>query len=202
MLEYDTTEDTTVVCQDEPFKLYITEERIQRRLRVIGRLIDDHYSDRKPILVGVLNGAFMVLADLMRTLSIECEVDFIKLSSYGAEKVSSGKVTQLKRIDADLSERDVLIVEDIIDSGLSMQYLTDRIEEQSPQSVRVFTLLYKPEAVEHDVPLDYVGFQVPDRFVIGYGLDYGQVGRNLPNIYIRASEDGDLPMAEEPTHTP
>lgn len=197
MCPFDTIEDEKITCRGETFERYITAERIQRRLRAIGRMIDEQYTDRRPILIGVLNGAFMVLGDLMRSISIECEVDFVKLSSYGAEKVSSGEVTELKRVDADLSGRDVLVIEDIIDTGLSMQYLTDRIEDLDPRSVRVFTLLYKPEAVEHDVPLDYVGFEIPDRFVIGYGLDYGQIGRNLPHIYIRSTGE-DIPPAREP----
>lgn len=197
---YEQTKATTIICQGEPFQRYISEERIQRRLQMIGTVIDEEYRDCKPILIGVLNGAFMVLADLMRALSIDCEIDFLKLSSYGARKVSSGDVRQLKRIDANLSGRNVIIVEDIVDTGLSMQYLLDRIGEHDPQSVRTFTLLHKAAAVEHEVSLDYVGFEIPDRFVIGYGMDYGQIGRNLADIYIRvSSENGHVPDAVEPS---
>lgn len=201
MLMNETSAPRTVTCQDEPFELFITRTRINRRLHVIGQAIDREYRDQRPILIGVLNGAFMVLADLMRAITIPCEVDFMKLSSYGAEKVSSGNVTQLKRIDADISGRHVIVVEDIVDTGLSMQYLTDRIEEADPASVRVFSLLVKPTAVEYEVSLDYVGFTIPDRFVIGYGLDYGQIGRSLPHLYVRGRDDGAVPEAQEPELT-
>jgi hypoxanthine phosphoribosyltransferase len=195
----DTSRSPFVTCREEPFQLYITRERIHRRLDLIGQAIDEEYGEEQPILVGVLNGAFMVLADLLRSITIPCEVDFLKLSSYRGDKVSSGEVTQLKRIDADLSGRHVIIVEDIVDTGLTMQYLTDRIEEYDPVSVRKFSLLVKPGAVEHDVSLDYVGFTIPDRFVIGYGLDFGQVGRNLPDLYIRVPKKGSsVPEAREP----
>lgn len=192
------TGPTTVTCQGESFELYISAERIRRRLEVVGHAIEKRYAGKTPILIGVLNGAFMVLSDLIRTLKVDCEIDFLKLSSYGARKVSKGEVTELKRVDADLTGRDVIVVEDIVDTGLSMQYLLDRIEEHEPNSVRTFTLLHKPSSLQHDVSLDYVGFEVPDRFVIGYGMDYGQVARNLPHIYIRKADDEKMPPAVEP----
>jgi hypoxanthine phosphoribosyltransferase len=124
----------------------------------------------------------------LRSIEIECEVDFWKLSSYGAKKVSSGQVRELKRLDADLHGRHVIIVEDIVDTGLSMAYIVERIREYDPASMRIATLLHKEEATEVDVELDYVGFRIPNRFVIGYGLDYGQLARNLPEIYILEDE--------------
>lgn len=175
-----------VTCRGERFELYIDRLAIQKRVEEIGRSISRDYDGKVPILIGVLNGAFMFLADLMRTITIECEVDFWKLSSYGARKVSSGQVTELKKVDADLEGRHVIVVEDIVDTGLSIEYVTNRIRTYGPASLGVVTLLQKIEATESDVAIDYVGFRIPNRFVIGYGLDYGQLARNLPEIYIRA----------------
>ena len=179
-------EAASVSCRGERFEVYLDREQIRVRVEELGRAISRDYEDRVPIFIGVLNGSFMFLADLMRAVTVECEVDFWKLSSYGAQKVSTGSVTELKKPDADLRGRDVIVVEDIVDTGLSIQYVTDRIREYGPASLRVATLLHKEDAVEADLELDYVGFRIPDLFVIGYGLDYGQLARNLPEIYIQA----------------
>ena len=178
------TASDTVTCRGERFRLYLSQREIQERVEALGRQIAEDYQGEKPILIGVLNGAFMFLADLMRAIPIDCEVDFWKLSSYGDRKVSSGEVEELKKVDADLQGRHVILVEDIVDTGLSMQYMLDVLAEVAPASVRVATLLHKHEATEHDVRLDYVGFRIPNLFVIGYGLDYGQLARNLPAIYL------------------
>jgi hypoxanthine phosphoribosyltransferase len=176
--------DQTVTCRGDRFRLYLDSDRIRERIAEIGRQISDEYEGKTPILISVLNGAFMFTADLMRTIDIDCEVDFIKLSSYGDEKVSSGQVRELKSVDANLDGRDVIVVEDIVDTGLSMQFMMNRLDDYNPKSVRVATLLHKPASTEPDLTLDYVGFEIPDLFVIGYGLDYGQIARNLPDIYI------------------
>ncbi|MES3630665.1 MAG: hypoxanthine phosphoribosyltransferase [Longimonas sp.] len=180
--------DETITCQGERFRLYLTDEAIQSRLQEIGTAISEEYEGRTPILVSVLNGAFMVTADLMRYITIDCEIDFMKLSSYGDEKVSSGNVTELKRIDANLQGRDVIVIEDIVDTGLSMQFILKKMQAHNPASLRTVTLLHKPTSNDTDVTLDYVGFDIPDLFVIGYGLDYGQIARNLPHIYILDEE--------------
>jgi len=176
--------DQTITCRDESFRLYLDREVLDERITEMGREISAEYAGRTPILISVLNGAFMFTADLMRAIDIDCEVDFIKLSSYGDEKVSSGQVRELKSIDADLDGRDVIVVEDIVDTGLSMQFMLNRLAGLNPASVRVATLLHKPSSTEPDLRLHYVGFEIPDLFVIGYGLDYGQIARNLPDIYI------------------
>mgnify|MGYP006272336113 CR=1 FL=1 len=181
--------DTTLTCRGEQFRLYLTNDAIQDRLQEIGAAISEEYAGRTPILVSVLNGAFMVTADLMRYITIDCEIDFMKLSSYGDEKVSSGEVTELKRIDANLEGRDVIVVEDIVDTGLSMQFILNMMESHKPASLRTVTLLHKPDSNDTDVPLDYIGFDIPDLFVIGYGLDYGQIARNLPDVYILDEEE-------------
>ena len=179
---------TTILCRDERFRIYLDQETLHRRVQEIGDQISRDYEGQRPILIGVLNGAFMFLADLMRSISIECEVDFLKLSSYGAQKISSGVVHELKKIDAELQGRHVIVVEDIIDTGLSMKYILDRLLEYQPASVRTATLLHKADATRVPVPLDYVGFSIENLFVIGYGLDYGQLGRNLPAVYILDEE--------------
>lgn len=181
-------QDRTVTCRGERFRVYLDRETIRKRVAEIGREISEEYEGRVPILIGVLNGSFMFLSDLMREITIDCEVDFWKLSSYGVAKVSSGQVRELKKLDADLHGRHVIIVEDIVDTGLSMDYILERIREYEPTSMRVVTLLHKEDATEVDVRLDYVGFRIPNRFVIGYGLDYGQLARNLPEIYILDEE--------------
>lgn len=178
------TSQKTIECRGERFRIYLDEATIRTRIQEIGEQISREYAGRTPILIGVLNGSFMFIADLMRAIDIDCEVDFWKLSSYGERKVSSGQVHELKKVDANLEGRDVIIIEDIVDTGLSMQYILDRMREHNPASVKVATLLHKYEATRNDVQLDYVGFRIRNLFVIGYGLDYGQVGRNLPEIYI------------------
>ena len=176
----------TVTCRGERFKILLSEERIQARIDALGQQIADDYrgADSPPILIGVLNGAFMFAADLMRAIPIDTEIDFYKLSSYGAEKVSSGNVTEQKVASADLTGRHVIVVEDIVDTGLSMRYVLDRIQELGPASLRAATLLQKPDAATVQVDVDYVGFEIENLFVIGYGLDYGQLGRNLRAIYV------------------
>ena len=177
-------EDTVVYCQGERFRLYLSREQLADRVRELGTEISRDLEGQTPVLIGVLNGSFMFLADLLRAIDIDCEVDFLKLSSYGAQKISSGVVHELKKIDADIEGRHVVIVEDIVDTGLSMQFILERLQEYGPASVSVATLLHKYEATRVETQLDYVGFRIPDLFVIGYGLDYGQLARNLDQIYI------------------
>lgn len=179
----------TVTCNEETFKIYITKEQIDERLHQLGNKLDKEFEGKKPIFIGILNGAFIFLADLMRHVSIPCEVDFMKLSSYGDEKVSSGQVTELKHIDAKIEGRHVILVEDIVDTGLSMNFMVKRMKEENPASVTVCTLLHKKEATKHDVQIDYVGFEIPNAFVLGYGLDYAQEGRNLSQIYVIDEKD-------------
>ncbi|MDR8394056.1 hypoxanthine phosphoribosyltransferase [Aliifodinibius sp. S!AR15-10] len=178
----------TVICNGETFKVYLSEKQIQDRVVEIAKQLNRDYADKKPIFIGVLNGAFVFLSDLLRNVTIPSEVDFLKLSSYGDEKVSSGQVTDLKDIDANIEERHILLVEDIVDTGLSMKYMVNKLQRKNPASIATVTLLHKPEATHHDVPLDYVGFEIPSLFVLGYGLDYAQEGRNLAQIYILDGE--------------
>lgn len=180
----DLYQPETIHINGEKFRIYLTHEEIQQRIKQLGIQISKDFKDKQPIFIGVLNGAFIFLADLMRYVTIPCEVDFLKLSSYGDEKVSSGEVQDLKEINADIKGRHVILVEDIVDTGLSMKYLIEKLNRYEPGSLTVATMLHKAEATSHDVQIDYAGFKIPNLFVLGYGLDYAQEGRNLAQIYI------------------
>ena len=167
---------------DQLEKVLITEEEIQRRLAEMAGEIDTDYEGRDLLLVGVLKGAVMVMADLARALHSPVEMDWMAVSSYGSGTKSSGVVRILKDLDKDITGRNVLIVEDIIDSGLTLSWLMSNLGSRGPASVEVCTLLRKPEAAQVDVPVRYVGFDIPNEFVIGYGLDYAERYRNLPFV--------------------
>ncbi len=167
----------------EIFEILIDEETIQKRVAELGEIISKDYEGRIPIFIGVLNGSVIFFADLIRNISINCEVDFLKLSSYGDAKISSGNVKLIKELNADIKNRDIIIVEDIVDTGLSIVYMKGLIQSQNPNSIKIVTLLHKKEATKYDIKLDYIGFQIPNRFVIGYGLDHSQKYRNLRSIY-------------------
>jgi hypoxanthine phosphoribosyltransferase len=167
---------------DQLEKILITEDEIQRRLTEMAGEIDTDYEGRDLLLVGVLKGAVMVMADLARALHSPVEMDWMAVSSYGSGTKSSGVVRILKDLDKDITGRNVLIVEDIIDSGLTLSWLMSNLGSRGPASVEVCTLLRKPEAAQVDVPVRYVGFDIPNEFVIGYGLDYAERYRNLPFV--------------------
>jgi hypoxanthine phosphoribosyltransferase len=167
----------------EKFVPYLTAEEIQKRIAELGKELSEEYKSKLPIFIGVLNGSFMFMADLLKNITINCEMDFFKLSSYGDTKISSGKVKLIKDLNADITDRHLIIVEDIVDSGLSIKYIEELIAEHRPASMKVATLLYKPDSLKYDVKIDYIGFKIPSKFVIGYGLDYAQKYRNLPSIY-------------------
>lgn len=164
------------------------EYRIQARVREIGTQISHDYKGKVPVLVGILKGGVVFLADLMRNISIPAELDFLAISSYGSSASSSGIVKIRKDIDADIKGRDVIIIEDIVDSGLSLQYIKDYISKHSPASVRTCVLLDKPAAHKLEVSFDYVGFVIGNEFVVGYGLDFNERYRNLPYIGILKEE--------------
>jgi len=168
----------------------LTEEQISDRIAEIAAEIDEAYQGRDLLLVGVLNGAVMVMADLARALSIHANMDWMAVSSYGSGTTSSGVVRILKDLDGDVEGRDILIVEDILDSGLTLSWLLKNLRSRKPASIEIFTLLRKPDAVKVDVEPRYVGFDIPNEFVVGYGLDYAQRYRNLrcvgtlsPHVY-------------------
>lgn len=160
----------------------ISEAEVAKRVKALAKDISDTYQDEAPILIGILNGSFIFAADLMRAIEIDCEIDFIKVSSY-AGTASKGTVKLLKDISADITDRHVVIVEDIIDSGLTIKFIRDRMREAGPISVAIVTLLMKPEVAKLDFEIKWVGFEIPPEFVVGYGLDYDQKLRNLKGIY-------------------
>lgn len=159
-----------------------TEEQIVARLREIARQVETDYAGRDLLLVGVLKGAVMVMADLARSFDRHVEMDWMAVSSYGSGTTSSGVVRILKDLDTDISGRDVLIVEDIIDTGLTLSWLVTNLRSRGPASVEIATLLRKPDALQMDVDVKYVGFDIPNAFVVGYGLDYSEQYRNLRSI--------------------
>ncbi|HVN13724.1 MAG TPA: hypoxanthine phosphoribosyltransferase [Kineosporiaceae bacterium] len=160
-------------------KVLLTEDQILARLDELAARIDQDYRGRDPLLVGLLKGAVMVMADLSRRLSFPAETDWMAISSYGSGTKSSGVVRILKDLEEDITGRDVLIVEDIVDSGLTLSWIMANLGSRGPTSVEVCTLLRKPDALKVDVPLKYVGFDIPNEFVVGYGLDYAERYRNL-----------------------
>ena len=173
--------DTADVANDLTEVLY-TEEQIHARLAELGRQIEADYAGRDLLLVGVLRGAVMVMADLSRELRRDVEMDWMATSSYGTSTQSSGVVRILKDLDTDIAGRNVLIVEDIVDSGLTLSWLRANLESRNPASLEICALLRKPEAAKIEVECRYVGFDIPNEFVVGYGLDYAEKYRNLPFV--------------------
>jgi hypoxanthine phosphoribosyltransferase len=171
-------------------EILIDEERLQARIAELGEEISADYAGRAPLLIGVLKGAVFFMSDLMRRLTVPCEIDFMAVSSYGATTDTSGVVRILKDLDLDIEGRDVLVVEDIIDSGLTLNYLMRNLESRSPASLEICALLTKPERRQIEVPVRYVGFEIPNKFVIGYGLDFAERYRNLPYVGVLDEELG------------
>ncbi|MCS6801413.1 MAG: hypoxanthine phosphoribosyltransferase [Chloroflexota bacterium] len=173
----------------------LTEEAIQRRVRELGAAITRDYAGREVVLVGVLKGAAMFLVDLARAIELPVTMDFMAISSYGPSTETSGIVRILKDLDESIEGKDVLVVEDIVDSGLTLRYILDYLQARSPASLRVCALLDKQAPRRADVALDYTGFLIPNRFVVGYGLDYAENYRNLPFVAeLRlVSDDGGMP---------
>jgi hypoxanthine phosphoribosyltransferase len=163
-------------------EILVQPDDLKHKVRELGERISEDYADRDLLLVCVLKGAVFFLADLMRAISIPCEVDFMAVSSYGSATDSSGVVRILKDLDRPIAGRDVLIVEDIVDSGLTLQYLLRNLGAREPASLEVCALLTKPERRKVELPTRYVGFEIPDKFAIGYGLDHAERHRNLPYV--------------------
>ncbi|MGO4301264.1 hypoxanthine phosphoribosyltransferase [Leifsonia sp. RAF41] len=167
-------------------EILITEEQIRSRIAELAREVEGHYAGKDVLLIGVLKGAVMVMADLSRELRIPVTMDWMAVSSYGSGTQSSGVVRILKDLDTDLSGKTVLIVEDIIDSGLTLSWLLSNLRSRGPESIEVFTLLRKPDAARVEIDVKYVGFDIPNQFVVGYGLDYDERYRTLRGVGILA----------------
>ncbi|KOO42328.1 hypoxanthine phosphoribosyltransferase [Priestia koreensis] len=169
-------------------EILITEEEIQEKVKELGKILTDEYQDRFPLAIGVLKGAMPFMADLLKRVDTYLEMDFMDVSSYGNQTVSSGEVKIIKDLDTSVEGRDVLIIEDIIDSGLTLSYLVELFKYRKAKSIKIVTLLDKPTGRKAKIKADVVGFNVPDAFVVGYGLDYQEKYRNLPYIGILKPE--------------
>ena len=167
---------------DLKFQPYIPEDQVAKRVDELAAQISEDYKDKKPVFLVVLNGAFRFAADLASGIDIPCEWQFVKLSSYEGME-SSGSVKVIESISVDMKDRHIIVVEDIVDTGTSMEYYLEQLEDRQPASVKLASLLVKEEALQHDIVIHYLGFSIPDRFVVGYGLDYDEWGRNLNGIW-------------------
>ncbi|AGT30523.1 hypoxanthine phosphoribosyltransferase [Geobacillus genomosp. 3] len=174
--------------KDDIQKVLITEEEIQAKVKELGGMLTEEYDGRFPLAVGVLKGAMPFMADLLKHIDTYLEMDFMDVSSYGSATVSSGEVKIVKDLNTSVEGRDILIIEDIIDSGLTLSYLVDLFRYRKANSIKIVTLLDKPSGRKADIQADYTGFTVPDEFVVGYGLDYAEKYRNLPFIGVLKPE--------------
>jgi hypoxanthine phosphoribosyltransferase len=171
-----------VTIEDKTFGIYIQDQDIQQAIQTIANEINVLYTDKKPIFISVLNGAFMFTADLLKKIEVPCELSFIKLSSYSGT-TSTGTVKEIVGLQEEIVGRDVIVIEDIIDTGITMQKIISQLGLKNPSSIRIATLLLKPDSVKVPIKPDFVCFSIPDKFVVGYGLDLNGIGRNLPDIY-------------------
>ncbi len=176
------TPENYPIWEGSGMEVLISADALAERIRELGQLISKDYLGKKPAIVAVLKGSFVFLADLVRAIDIECTVDFLAVSSYGNSTSSSGVVQITSDITSPIEGRDIILVEDIVDTGLTMQYLLDNLSTRHPASIKVCTLLHKPARTRVEVPIDYKGFTIDDHFVVGYGLDFKQCLRNLPFI--------------------
>ena len=167
---------------DKSFDTYLSEETIQHKVREIAQAINKDYAGKKPLFIAILNGSFMFAADLFKQLTIDAEICFIKLASYKGMK-SSGHIITAIGLDQDLFDRDVIILEDIVDTGKTLHQFLHKLQHQQPASLKIASLLHKPEATKFSLDINYIGFVIPNKFVVGYGLDYDGLGRNLKEIY-------------------
>lgn len=167
---------------DKEFGPYLDKELIDEKIQAIAGAMNRDYADKRPLFIAILNGAFMFASDLFKKITIDAEISFIKLASYKGTK-SSGQVITAIGLDTDLHGRNVVIVEDIVDTGKTLSEFLPQLEHQQPASLKIAALLHKPEATVYPITVDYLGFSVPNKFLLGYGLDYDGLGRNIPSIY-------------------
>ncbi len=171
-----------VNVHDKSFEIYLSEDKILQRVKELADSINKDYADKRPFCIAILNGSFMFASDLFKQLTINAEICFIKLASYKGMR-SSGSVVTSIGLEEDLYDKDVIIVEDIVDTGKTLHDFLPKLMHQQPRSLKIATLLHKSEATQFPLMLDYIGFDIPDKFVVGYGLDYDGLGRNLKEIY-------------------
>ena len=172
-----------VQIDDKEFDLMLEYDQIKKRTRLLGIQLNLDYENRVPLFIGVLNGSFLFMADLIKEIDLSCEIAFIKVSSYQGDS-STGIVKEVIGLDMDLKDRDIIIVEDIVDTGLTLSHILETLKKHNPASINVCSLLFKPTALKTEIEeLTYIGFEIPNEFVVGYGLDYNGLGRNLKDIY-------------------
>ena len=172
----------TIRIKDKQVKTFITEEQILKEVARVGEEINRDLADANPLFVSVLNGSFMFTADLMKHVSVPCEISFVKLASYAGTS-STGKVKELVGLNDDITGRTIVIVEDIIDTGLTMERLIETLKARNPKEIRIATLLVKPDKLKVDLDINYIAMNIPNDFIVGYGLDYDGLGRNYRDIY-------------------
>lgn len=177
----------TIKILDKTFKTFISESEIQKRVAAVAEKINHDMAGKNPLLLAVLNGSFIFAADLMRNLTIPCEISFVKLASYQGT-TSTGTIKEVIGINEDLTGRTIVIVEDIVESGLTIKRMMEQLGTRNPASVQVCTLFFKPDRLQEDLKLDYVAFEIPNDFILGYGLDYDQAARGLKDIYSLVTE--------------
>ena len=174
---------STIQIKDRLFKPYIDRSSIDSAVKRLAAQMNKDLAGKRPLFLCVLNGAFMFAADLFREINVDAEITFIRMKSYEGTQ-STGIIKQIYGLQEDIKDRTVVIVEDIVDTGFTMQNLKKQLEEKNPKEIKVATLLFKPDSLQCDVKLDYVAFEIPKAFIVGYGLDYGELGRNLKDIYV------------------
>ncbi|MBW4890367.1 hypoxanthine phosphoribosyltransferase [Mucilaginibacter sp. HMF5004] len=173
-----------VKVDDLEFEKMISFEAIEKRTAELGAILTEQYQDSLPVFLGVLNGCFVFMADLVKQVPVPCQIAFMKLSSYRGGLESTREIIEELDLKIDIAGRDVILVEDIVDTGNTLRYLVDKLRALKPKSIKVCALLYKPDAMEHEIPeMQYIGFEIENKFVVGYGLDYKEQGRNLKDIY-------------------
>ena len=172
-----------IQLEDKKFKVNIPSEEILRQVSRVATEINSDYQGKKPLFIAVLNGAFMFASDLMKRMEIPCEISFVKLSSYQGTR-SSQKVKEIIGLQQSIAGRDVIVVEDIVDTGITMDNLLIDLKKMKPNSIKIVSLLYKPDSFQKEFKVDYIGFEIPNDFIVGYGLDYNELGRNLSDLYI------------------
>lgn len=172
-----------ITVKDKSFRPYISEEDLQSLVKKVASKINDDYKGCTPIFLGILNGSFMFFGDLLKSIDLECTVSFVKMASYEGTN-STGQVNELIGLNEDIDGKDVILIEDIVDTGNTLVKLYEILSKKNPRSIKIATLLYKPEAYKKSHNIDYVGMEIPNDFVLGYGLDYDGLGRNLSSIYV------------------
>jgi len=172
----------SVKIHDKHFEIYLSEAEILKRVNVLGKQISADYQGKKPVFISILNGVFVFAADLLRACETDCEVSFVKLASYDGLQ-STGNISEKIGLEMDLKDRHVILVEDIIDSGETLYQFLPEIKKMQPASLNLAVLLLKPDSVKYSFDIPYLGFEIPDKFVIGYGMDYNGLGRNLRALY-------------------